>query len=238
MPNPSAQSPDRPVNALLRRLPKNEYEEVCSHTTIWLPVRHDLVRLPGSSETIYFPRRGVYAICHRTADGRTVGVALVGNEGVIGLPEFGGDPESGMWIMPMMRECDTDRMSAEVFRTAMKRLPVFHDVIHRYAQAFGESLMQSIACNAVHSIEQRCARCLLEIHDRVGRRDLPLTHELLADLLGVRRESITVAAGLLERAGLIERRRRQIRVADPDGLMAAACECYVAIKGHFARFLP
>jgi hypothetical protein len=120
MPNPSAQLPDRPANALLRRLPKNEYEEVCSHRTFRSPVGHDLLRLPASSKTIYFPTRGVYAICHHTAEGRTVGVALVGNEGLIDLTEFGDDPESGMWIMPLMRDCNTDAMAAGVFRDAMQ----------------------------------------------------------------------------------------------------------------------
>jgi CRP-like cAMP-binding protein len=98
-------------------------------------------------------------------------------------------------------------------------------------------LMQSVVCNALHTVEQRCARWLLDIRDRVNLTELPVTHHLLGDLLGVRRESITVSVGTLEREGLIERGRSRIRISDPAGLERASCECYEIVKGHFRSLL-
>jgi CRP-like cAMP-binding protein len=113
----------------------------------------------------------------------------------------------------------------------------FNDLIHRYAQAFAETLMQSVVCNALHSVEQRYARCLLEIRDRTGRRELPLAQDTLADMLGVRRASITLAAGTLERGRLIKRAHKRVVVSDPVGLETMACECYGVVKQHFARLV-
>ena len=173
-----------------------------------------------------------------TADGQMAGVATVGNEGVIGMSAFGGDPESGETAVVEIAEGDTQVMDVKVFRREMERQAAFKDLIHCYAQAFTESLMQSVACNALHPIEKRYARCLLDIRDRVGRNELPLTQDVLADMLGVRRASITLAAGALHRAGLIDHAHKSIVVRDAAGLEAAACECYAVIKGHYARLLP
>lgn len=98
--------------------------------------------------------------------------------------------------------------------------------------------MRSVACNALHPVERRCARCLLDIRDRVGRNELPVTQDTLSEMLGVRRASITLAEGALHRTGLIDHAHKSIVVTDLTGLQAAACECYGVIKGHFARLLP
>jgi CRP-like cAMP-binding protein len=129
-------------------------------------------------------------------------------------------------------------MEAERFGAEMERGGAFKELIHRYTQAFVESLMQSVACNALHSIEKRLARCLLDIRDRVGRNEFPVTQDVLATMLGVRRASVTLAAGTLQKAGLMEHAHKSIIILDPGGLESVACECYALIKGHFARLLP
>jgi len=163
---------------------------------------------------------------------------VVGNEGLIGMSAFGGDPESGQTATVVIGDGEAQVMDVQAFRREMQRGTAFSDLVHHYAQAFIESLMQSVACNALHPVEKRCARCLLDIRDRVGSNEFPLTHDLLASMLGVRRASITLAAGALHRAGLIDHAHKNIAIIDPAGLEAAACECYAVVKGHFARLLP
>jgi CRP-like cAMP-binding protein len=166
------------------------------------------------------------------------GVATVGNEGLIGMSAFGGDPESGMSAVVEIADGDAQVMDVKTFRREMERRAALHDLVHRYGQAFVESLMQSVVCNALHPVEKRYARYLLDIRDRLGRSEFPLTQGALANILGVRRASVTVAAGALHRAGLIDHAHKRIVIRDPAGLETAACECYGIIKGHFARLLP
>jgi CRP-like cAMP-binding protein len=163
---------------------------------------------------------------------------MVGNEGCIGMSAFGGDPESGQTAVVEIAKGDAQMMDAKVFQREVDRGTAFKNLIHRYSQAFVESLMQSVACNALHSIEKRCARCLLDIRDRVGGNDFPLTQDVLATMLGVRRASVTLATGALHRAGIIDNVHKSIIIRDPAGLEATACECYALVKGHFARLLP
>ena len=151
---------------------------------------------------------------------------------------FGGDPESGQTAVVEIADGGAQVMDEKAFQREMDRGAAFKGLIHRYAQAFVESLMQSVACNALHPIEKRCARCLLDIRDRVGGNEFPLTQDVLAAMLGVRRASVTLAAGALHRAGLIDHAHKSIIIRDPAGLEAAACECYARVKGHFARLLP
>jgi CRP-like cAMP-binding protein len=132
---------------------------------------------------------------------------------------------------------DAQALDADVFNSQVQRPGPFADMVERYVGAFGTMLMQSVVCNALHSVEERCARWLLEIRDRAGVTELPVTHHVLGDLLGVRRETVTLSTGLLEREGLIERGRSRIRITDPAALERTACECYAIVKGHFARLL-
>jgi CRP-like cAMP-binding protein len=225
-------------NTLLARLPGDEFRSLLpSLEPIRLRQGQVLISPYAPTERIYFLGGGICSIGCVTADGRRVGVALVGHEGLVGMTGFGGDPESGMTAAIEIAGGESHVMDVKIFRRAMERRAGFKALIHRYAQAFAEDIMQSVVCNALHSVEQRYARCLLDIRDRTGRRDLPLTQETLADMLGVRRASITLAAGLLTRAGLIERAHKRIVVSDPAGLEAMACECYLLVKRHFARLV-
>ncbi|MDP1570993.1 MAG: Crp/Fnr family transcriptional regulator [Vicinamibacterales bacterium] len=223
-------------NTLLARLPGDEYHGLLPHLEpIRLRQGQVLISPHSSTKRIYFPGGGLCSISYVTEDGRRAGVALVGREGLVGMTGFGGPPDSGMTAAVEIAGGESHVMDVKAFRSAMKHLAGFNHVIHRYAQVFAEDVMQSVVCNALHSIEQRYARRLLDIRDRSGRRDLPLTQAALADMLGVRRASITLAAGLLTRAGLIERAHTRIVVSDPAGLEAMACECYGVVRHHFAR---
>jgi CRP-like cAMP-binding protein len=223
-------------NKLLACLPRDEYDRLRPHLEpIRLRPQQVLLSPDAPPERICFLGGGLCTISYMTQDGQRAGVALVGNEGLVGMTAFGGDPESGLTATVEIVDGVSHVLDVTLFRRQMKHRARFNDLIHRYAQAFAENIMQSVVCNALHSIEQRYARCLLEIRDRLGRNDLPLTQETLADMLGVRRASITLAAGSLQRARLIERTHGRVVVRDPVRLEAMACECYGVVKQHFAR---
>jgi CRP-like cAMP-binding protein len=232
-------SPSRQRNRLLARLPVDDYRRVlpCLETVHLRPKRV-LLRPHAPVRKIYFLSGGVCSITQVTAEGQVAGVALVGNEGCVGMAAFGGDPESGQTAVIEIADGDAQVMEAERFGEEMERGGAFQELIHRYTQAFVESLMQSVVCNALHSIEKRLARCLLDLRDRVERNEFPVTQDVLASMLGVRRASVTLAAGTLQKAGLMDHAHKSIIILDPGGLERAACECYGLIKGHFARLLP
>jgi CRP-like cAMP-binding protein len=225
-------------NDLLARLPANEFEALRRHLThrSVLP-EHMLAGTPKVSRAIHFPTRGVCVVSHHTSDGRSVGIALIGTEGVVGLTAIGGDPEGGQLVTAMSSGCETQTIDVETFARLRTDLPAFNRTVQHFADAFSECLAQAVACNALHSTEQRCAKVLLELGDRLARTDLTVTHGVLADFLGVRRASITLALRRLEQAGLIVRERQQIHLVDRKGLVDVACECYAAAKRHHARLL-
>jgi CRP-like cAMP-binding protein len=231
--------PDRSQNKLLARLPPDDYRRLLPVLdTIRLRPKRMLLKPHVPVRRIYFLAGGVCSLSQVTADGQMAGVALVGNEGLVGLAAFGGDPEAGLTAVVEVADSDAQAMDVKVFQREMEHHTAFSDLVHRYAQAFVEGLMQSVACNALHPIEKRCARCLLEIRDRVGRNEFLLTQDVLATMLGVRRASVTLAARALHRAGVIDYAHKHIIIRDLAGLEHAACECYALIKGHFARLLP
>jgi CRP-like cAMP-binding protein len=231
--------PARSPNKLLARLPPDEYRRLLPDLeAIRLRSKRVLLKPHMPVRKIYFLAGGVCSITQVMADGQMAGVALVGNEGLVGMAAFGGDPESGQTAVVEIADGDAQIMDANVFQREMERHTSFSNLVHRYAQALVESLMQSVACNALHPIEKRCARYLLDIRDRVGRNEFPLTQDVLATMLGVRRASVTLAVGALHRAGLIDHAHKHIVIRDVAGLESAACECYALVKWHFARLLP
>jgi CRP-like cAMP-binding protein len=187
------------------------------------------------TQAIYFPRDGVCSITQGMKNGRTVEVATVGNEGFIGISTlFGGARALGGALVKVPDDA-AQVMSARAFQREMNRQGSFSKVINRYARGFVAFLMQSVACNALHSVGQRCARWLLTTRDRVGRNEFPFTQEFLAVMLGVRRPSVTLAIGALQRAGVVDFGHRRVVILDGPGLEAASCECYAVVKQHFAR---
>jgi CRP-like cAMP-binding protein len=155
-----------------------------------------------------------------------VEVATVGREGLLGASAIlNGAPS----VSAAMVQAETDtcyRMPADVFREEIDRRNSFHDLMTRYAQALNGVIMQSTACNAIHSVEQRLARWLLLAHDRVGKNEFPLTQEFVAMMLGASRPTVTVVAGTLQKAGLITYHRGLLKIVNREKLESASCECY------------
>jgi CRP-like cAMP-binding protein len=223
-------------NKLLARLPVDDYQRLLPDLkTMRLRPKFVLIRPGVPVHKIYFLGGGVCSITRATADGQMAGVAIVGNEGLIGMNELEANPEPGETAVVEIAYGDAQVMDANVFRREMERRSAFSKLVHSYSHAFVETLMQSIVCNALHPVEMRCARCLLEIRDRLGQNEFPLTQYALANLLGVRRATVTLCVGRLRRMGLVEQQHRRIAIRNPAGLEAAACECYNVNKGHFAH---
>ena len=223
-------------NKLLASLPAADYRRLRSVLNpISLPFQHVLLKPGETAQTIYFPGDGVCSITQVMRNGRTVEVATVGNEGFIGINAlFGNERVLGGALMKVP-DGAAQVMSVRAFQREMDRRGPFSKVINLYAHGFVAFLMQSVACNALHSVDQRCARWLLTMRDRVGRNEFPLTQEFLALMLGVRRPSVTLAVGALQGAGLIDLGHKRMVILDRPGLEAASCECHAVVKNHFAR---
>ena len=187
-------------------------------------------------EFVYFPSTGVASMVKNMSDGNSSEVGTIGNEGIVGTPLlFGFD--TGPATVHMQIPGDGSRLPARVFRDQMGRSPALHRLIQGYAFAFFNQVAQLAACNHFHDVEQRCARWMLMVQDRMPGDDFPLTHEVLSLMLGVRRSSVTVAAGRLSDSGLIEYRRGKVTILNREGLERRSCECYRAIRHEYERLL-
>ena len=231
-------SPPRPSNRLLARLPEDDYRRLVPLlATIRLPGK-SVLHSPGAPlHRVYFPEGGVCSTTCMMADGEVVDVAIIGNEGIVGIDAvLRGD--FALYETLVRIPNNARALPVTAFRREMERGGTFSDIMTRYAQAFVAHLMQSIACNAMHPIEKRCVRCLLDMHDRMGRPEFPLTQEMLAAMLGVRRASISLCASDLQHKGVIDLGRRRFVIRDRTRLESVCCECYAATKGNFSRLLP
>jgi CRP-like cAMP-binding protein len=177
----------------------------------------------------HFPDDCVISLVTELENGNAVEAMTVGNDGFVGMPVFHGVPASRLKAIGQISG-EARRLTIDDFGELVRELEGFKGLLHRYSQFVFETVSQSAACNRLHVIEQRCARWLLMSEDRVGRNRFDLTQEFLAEMLGVRRPGVTVAMGVLEKAGLIAHGRGNITVVDRAGLEKAACECYRTIK--------
>ena len=226
-----------PPNKLLARLPVEDYKRLApSLEAVRLSTKSVLQGPEVPLQRVYFPGGGVCSIACMMADGETVDVAAIGNDGFIGVTAFfKGKVEFHEAVVRIPNNAVA--MPVTAFWREMERGGAFADAMTRYAQAFVATLIQSAACNALHPIEQRCARWLLDIHDRVGRSEFSLTQELLATMLGVRRASVTICAGALHHGGIIDYGRNRMIIRDRARLETTSCECYAAAKRYFAAIL-
>src|SRR6185437_2556890 len=201
--------------------------------------RGDVLFEPGEDVGItYFPMAGtMISLVLLMQDDRAIEVAAIGQEGAVGgIVSAGHKPAYARMVVEIGGQAlQLDTMHLE---EAKKKSHALRDLFSRYADVLLAQTLQSVACNALHTIEERCSRWLLATQDRVPTRDLPLTQEFLAELLGVQRTTISAAAQTLARKGLIHYRRGQITISDRPGLKEAACECYVAILRYFRAVLP
>jgi CRP-like cAMP-binding protein len=226
-------------NRLLAALPPDEYRRLEPELTS-VPLPHHTVLEPvgGPIERIYFPWDGVCSFTTTMRDGRMVEVGTIGNEGVVGIAAyFGGRLPDTETIVQVPGEGAT-MMRAGTFLAEMERRGGLYQLVRRYSQALLALMAQSVACNALHDMDQRCARWLLMTHDRVEADTLLLTQEYLAAMLGVRRPTVTLVAKRLQANGLIDYRRGRIVIKDRPGLARLSCECYAVVRSQFERLIP
>jgi len=233
----AASAPPPSVNRLLAALPPAEAAWFLPRL---LPVhlRH-AERLYGMGEPIphvYFPTTALVSLMVVLEDGKQVEMAAVGREGMAGLPVALGSDTDGHVAMAQIAG-DALRLETGAFRAALAELAGLRAVLGRYSLALLTQAGQSAACNGAHAIAERCARWLLEAHDRVGSDRFTLTQDFLAAMLGVRRPSVTIAAGMLQQAGMITYHRGVVTILDRERLEASACECYAAIAQETDRLL-
>jgi CRP-like cAMP-binding protein len=233
----AAAAPGR-ENRLLALLPNGEREEL-EAVMDRVPIRpRDMLQEPGEAmRSVYFPLWGVVSLMTPLQDGSAVETATVGNEGMVGVHALLGGGAIGNAQAMSQIPGEMLRMSADRFRARLDDNGKFRQVMFAYSQALFVQISQSVACNGVHSIQERCARWLLESHDRAGSDEFLLTQEFLSDMLGVRRPSVTVAAQTLHQAGLIDYERGRITITDRRNLEQASCECYQVIKDEYQRLL-
>jgi CRP-like cAMP-binding protein len=224
-------------NRLLAALPEEERERfVAALDLVALGLKQSIAE-PGKPFThVYFPLGGVMSLVMEMQEGDVVEVATVGIEGMLGVPVLLGAEESPTRVFCQIPG-DAARMKAAAFVEHLKTSPKIARLLQRYAQALTNQIAQTAACNHAHAIEQRMCRWLLMTHDRVGENDFPLTQEFLAQMLGVRRPSVTVVAGMLQQAGLVRYSRGRITIVNREGLEAASCECYRRVKAEHERLV-
>jgi CRP-like cAMP-binding protein len=188
-------------------------------------------------DQVFFPDSGVVSVVAVYADGSIIEAATIGREGCTSVQAIFGATSSSVRLLVQIPGVAT-RMSRVAFTRAMESMPTFHSLMYAYAQAFLEQVLVSVACNGAHSLRQRLARWLLMMRDRSDNDTLRISQNLLAEMLGVQRPSITNAARELERTGLIARGRREVTILDRPGLVAASCECYRLVRARISFHLP
>lgn len=223
-------------NELLNSIPETEFNLLRSSLeVVQLPHRQILHESGERIEFAYFLNEGIASQVVLTSDGRSVEVAIVGHEGVVGTPLAVG-LHRGPYRSIMQIPGNGLRIRAEVLEDRLRETPELRLTLNRFVLVQGLQIAQIAACNRLHEIEQRLARWLLMCQDRVESDYLPVTHEFLAQMLGTGRPSVSLAAGVLQKAGTIENLRGTLRILNRKELEAAACECYRTIQ-HFNRTL-
>src|SRR6185437_9560145 len=223
-------------NEILNSIPESEYNRLRTELEfVHLPHHHILHEAGERIEFAYFLNEGLASLVVLTSDGRSVEVAIVGHEGVLGTPLAVG-LHRGPYRSIMQISGTALRIKAELLEALLADTPELRLLLNRFVLVQGLQIAQIAACNRLHEIEQRLARWLLMCQDRVNSEYLPVTHEFLAQMLGTGRPSVSLAAGILQKAGTIENARGNVKILNRPELEAAACECYRAIQ-HFNRTL-
>jgi CRP-like cAMP-binding protein len=227
-----------PRNRLLLALPSRNLSQLLPELEHVRCQREQILMDADSSlDNIFFPDSGVVSVMAVYSDGGTIEMATIGREGCTGLQAVFGVKSSSVRLFVQIPGTAA-KMSRAAFARAMGSMPSFRSLMYAYVHAFLEQVMVSVACNGAHSLKERLARWLLMMQDRGDEDTLSITQDILADMLGAQRPSITNAARELERAGLIKRGRRQVTILDRQGLTKASCECYQLVRERIAFHLP
>ena len=227
-----------PRNRLLLALPPADLKQLMPELEQIRCEREQILMDADSPlDRVFFPDSGVVSVVAVYADGSIIEAATIGREGCTAVQAIFGATSSSVRLLVQIPGGAT-RMSRVAFIRAVETMPSFHSLMYAYAQAFLEQVLVAVACNGAHSLKQRLARWLLMMRDRSDDDVLRISQNLLAEMLGVQRPSITNAARELDRAGLIVRGRQQVTILNRPGLMAASCECYQLVRSRIAYHLP
>jgi CRP-like cAMP-binding protein len=231
-------SPDRIENHLLAALPDAEWQRWLPQLErVEMPLGQVLYEAGGTLSHVYFPTTAIVSLLYVMENGASAEIAVVGNEGIVGISLFmGGDSTSSRAVVQSAGQ--GYRLKAHIMKADFNRAgPVLH-LLLRYTQALITQMAQTAVCNRHHSLDQQLCRWLLLSLDRLQGNELVMTQELIANMLGVRREGVTEGALKLQQAGLIRYARGHISVLDRNGLQKRSCECYAVVKKEYDRLLP
>jgi CRP-like cAMP-binding protein len=225
-------------NHLLAALPAQDRERLLPHLElVTMPLGHVLYESGNELRHVYFPTTSIVSLLYVMIDGASAEIAVVGHDGIIGVALFmGGETMPNRAVVQSAGHAY--RLKGALLKQEFNRSGELQHLLLRYTQALLTQMAQTAVCNRHHSLDQQFCRWLLLSLDRLPADELVMTQELIANMLGVRREGVTEAAGNVQRAGLIEYQRGHITVLDRAGLEARTCECYAVVKKEFDRLLP
>ena len=237
--SPAETTPGVPrQNKLLAAIPNAEWGRIePALDAVLMPLGQVLYESGVQLDHVYFPTTSIVSLLYVLADGASAEIAVVGNDGLVGVALFmGGETTPSRAVV--QSEGWAYRLKGQVLKDEFTRGGAIQHLLLRYTQALLTQMAQTAVCNRHHSIDQQLCRWLLLSLDRLSSAELSMTQELIANMLGVRREGVTEAAGQLQSAGLIQYSRGRITVLDRAGLEARCCECYVVVKRESDRLLP
>ncbi|MGA2381130.1 MAG: Crp/Fnr family transcriptional regulator [Spirochaetia bacterium] len=225
-------------NHLLAALPRPEYERQFPHLEmVPLPLGKALYESGDQLDHVYFPTTSIVSLLYELENGASAEIAVVGNDGVVGIALFmGGDTMPNRAVVQSAGHAY--RLKGQLLKQEFNRAGALQHLLLRYTLAMLTQMAQTAVCNRHHSVDQQLCRWLLLSLDRLPSNELKMTQELIANMLGVRREGVTEAVGKLQSAGLIHHDRGRITVLDRPGLEARVCECYDVVRKEFRRLLP
>ena len=231
--------PDSPrENHLLAALPADEWERLRPKLELWpMALGHVLYESGSKLQHVYFPTTSLISLLYVMEDGASAEIAIVGKEGIVGISLFmGGETTPSRGIVQSAG--NAYRVAGSFLKEEFLRAGTLQRLLLLYIQALITQMSQTAVCNRHHSVDQQLCRWLLMSLDRLPSNELTMTQELIANMLGVRREGVTESAGKLQKLGLISYNRGHIKVFDRPALEAHACECYAVVKKEFDRLLP
>ncbi|RZL65772.1 MAG: Crp/Fnr family transcriptional regulator [Variovorax sp.] len=230
-------SNDPRLNHLLKALPEDEWQRWSPRLeSVALPLGKVLYESGSVQSHVYFPTSAIVSLLYVMENGASAEIAVVGNDGVVGISLFmGGESTTSRAVVQSAGHAF--RLGADILKAEFNRAPVLH-LLLRYTQALITQMAQTAVCNRHHSLDQQLCRWLLLSLDRLQGNQLVMTQELIANMLGVRREGVTESALKLQKAQLIRYARGRIEVLDRAGVEARSCECYAVVKKEYDRLLP
>lgn len=233
--SPSRKLPLGSENHLLASLPRNDYQRILSGLKpVSLKLGEIIYEADEAIRYVYFPMKSVASFIWKTEDRMTIEVGMVGNEGMIGISIIAGIKRLPYQTIVQGAD-DALRMTATALMAEFNQHGALHDLLLQYMHGLLMQVARTAICNRIHPIQQRFCRWLLMIRDRSGSDNLRLTHEFIGSMLGARRTDVTIAAGVMQKAGLIRYSRGLVTLLDVARLTAAACDCYRISKAEFER---